>query len=481
MTEYKLFLAGKWTDTVSGEIMDDINPADGSVCARVHTAGPAEVEAAIAAAVEAQPKWAALLPEDRERVLLRAADHMEQNLERYAAMLIDESGSAFMKAMDEVAQTVNIVRSAAAECRREYGGVIHTDAQGDFSYWYRQPLGVVAGIGPFNYPLLLCATKVFLGLAAGNAFLLKPSSDTPLCAVIMGECLEAGGLPEGVFSGLPGSTQDVGEALVADERIRKITFTGSTAVGTEIAKKAAAKLKKYTLEMGGKNPSIVLADFDVDKAVDIVLFGAYFHQGQICMANSRVIVEAPIYDEFCEKLTNRVKALKMGDPHDPMTIIGPLINAKQCLVIDEQIADAVKKGARLLCGGTHEGNFYTPSLLADVTPEMTIFYEESFGPITSVIKAADAEDALRLCNDNKYGLSSALLTNDLSLAFSMAPRIEAGMVHINDSTVMGARSAPFGGVKMSGTGREGANFSIEEFTETKWVTVRYADRGFPPM
>ena len=481
MKEYKLFLAGRWEETRSGSIKDDINPADGSVYARVHTAGPAEVEAAISAAVEAQPRWAALLPEERERVLLKAADHMEANLGRFAEMLIEESGSAFMKAMDEVGQTVNIVRSAASECRREYGGVIHTDAAGDFSYWYRQPLGVVAGIGPFNYPLLLCATKVFLALAAGNAFLLKPASDTPLCGVMMAECLEAGGLPEGVFSSLPGPGAVVGDALVEDERISKITFTGSTAVGREIAKKAAAHMKKYTLEMGGKNPAIILADFPVDTAVETALFGAYFHQGQICMANSRLIVEEPVYDKFCEKLCARVKALKMGDPHDPATIIGPLINEKQCLVIDAQIEDAVKKGARLLTGGTHEGAFYAPTLLADVTEEMTIFHEESFGPVTSVIKARDAEDALRLCNNNRYGLSSALLTNDIRRAFSMAPRMEAGMVHINDSTVMGARSAPFGGVKMSGTGREGAHFSIEEFTETKWLTIRYEDRAFPPM
>lgn len=481
MNEYMLFLAGEWVETRSGKILDDINPANGSVYARVHTAGPDEVEKAISAAVEAQKNWAALLPEEREKVLLKAADHMEANLERYAQILIDESGSAFMKAMDEVAQTVNIVRAAAGECRRVDGGVVPGDAKGEFSYWIRQPLGVVAGIGPFNYPLLLCANKVFFALAAGNAFLLKPASDTPLSGVIIAECLEAGGLPKGVFSCLPGSGRAVGDALVEDERIRMITFTGSTAVGCGIAKKAAAKLKKYTLEMGGKNPAIILKDFDVDKAVDIALFGAYFHQGQICMATSRLIVEDAIYDEFCEKMSRRVAALKVGDPHEPMTIIGPLIHEEQCAVIDAQIADALSKGARLLTGGTHEGAFYAPTLLADVTPDMEIFFEESFGPITSVIKAKDPDDALALCNNNKYGLSSALFTNDLRLAFSMAPKMESGMVHVNDSTVMGSRRAPFGGVKMSGTGREDSSFSIEEFTETKWITMRFEDRGFPPM
>lgn len=481
MTEYLLYLAGEWTKTVSGKVIDDLNPADGSVFAKVHTAGPDEVEKAISAAVEAQPAWAATLASDREKIILKAADYMEANIEKFANILIDESGSAFMKSMDEVAQTVNIVRAAAGECRRIDGGVVPDDSAGTLSYWVRQPLGVVAGIGPFNYPLLLCANKVFFGLAAGNSFILKPASDTPVTGLIIAECLEAAGLPKGLFSCLPGPGSVVGDALVEDERIRKITFTGSTAVGTAIAAKAAKTLKKYHLEMGGKNPAIVLKDADVDKAVNICLFGAYFHQGQICMATSRIIVEEPIYDEFCEKMLARVKNLKMGNPHDPMTIIGPLINAKQCDFIDGQVKDAVEKGAKLLTGGTHEGAFYTPTLLKDVTADMKIFYEESFGPITSIIKAKDPEDALRLCNDNSYGLSSALITNDVSKAISMAQRMESGMVHVNDSTVLGSRRAPFGGVKKSGTGREDGAFSIDEFTELKWITIRYEDAQFPPM
>lgn len=481
MKEYKLFLAGEWVETKSGRIIEDINPADGSVFAKVHAAGKEELETAIVKGTEAQKEWAGMLPEEREKVLLKAADHMEANLADYAQILIDESGSCFMKAMDEVAQTVNIFRTAAGECRRLDGGVVPDDMNGEFSYWIRQPLGLVAGIGPFNYPLLLCANKVVFGLAAGNSFILKPASDTPLSGVIIAECLEAAGLPKGVFSSLPGRADIIGDGLVEDERVKMIAFTGSTKVGSQIAVKAASHLKKYTLEMGGKNPIIILKDADLEKAVETTLFGAYFHQGQICMATGRVIVEQSIYDEFCEKLLERVKNLKIGDPHDVMTIIGPLINVKQCDIIDEQIQDAVSKGAELLCGGYHEGAFYHPSLLKDVTPEMTIFHEESFGPVTSVICAKDAEDALSICNNNKYGLASALMTNNLSLAMKLAPRMESGMVHVNDSTVMGSRRAPFGGVKMSGIGREDSMYSIEEFTELKWITIRYEDRLFPPM
>ena len=481
MKEYKLYLAGEWVETKSGKVIDDKNPADGSVYARVHTAGEEELETAIVKGIEAQKGWAALLPEEREKVLLKAADHMEANMFNFAQILIDESGSCFMKSMDEVAQTVNIFRAAAGECRRLDGGIVPDDVNGEFSYWIRQPLGLVAGIGPFNYPLLLCANKVVFALAAGNSFILKPSSDTPLSGVMIAECLEAAGLPKGVFSSLPGPGDVIGDKLVEDERVKMIAFTGSTAVGSQIAVKAATHLKRYALEMGGKNPIIVLKDANIDKAVETTLFGAYFHQGQICMATSRVIVEEPIYEEFCNKLLERVKNLKVGDPHEELTIIGPLINEKKCAFIDAQIADAVAKGATLLCGGTHEGAFYQPSLLKDVTPEMQIFHEESFGPITSVILAKDPDDALAICNNNKYGLSSALMTNDLALAMKMAPKMESGMVHVNDSTVMGSRRAPFGGVKKSGIGREDSTFSIEEFTELKWITIRYEDKGFPPM
>ncbi|MBE6015761.1 MAG: aldehyde dehydrogenase family protein [Lachnospiraceae bacterium] len=482
MKEYKLYLAGEWVDTKSGKVVDDLNPADGSVFAKVHTAGKDELETAIVKGLEAQKAWIALLPEEREKVLLKAADIMEAHLPEYGQILIEESGSCFMKAMDEVAQTVNIFRAAAGECRRVDGGVTPGEVAGEFSYWVREPLGLCAGIGPFNYPLLLCANKVVFALAAGNSFILKPASDTPVSGgVIIAECLEAAGLPKGVFSVLPGPGSVIGDGLVEDERVKMIAFTGSTKVGSAIAVKAATHLKKYALEMGGKNPIIILKDADIEQAVETTLFGAYFHQGQICMATSRVIVEAPIYDEFCDKLLARVKNLKVGDPHDQMTIIGPLIHEEQCAFIDGQIKDATSKSATLLCGGTHKGAFYDPSLLKDVTPEMEIFHEESFGPITSIIKAKDAEDALALCNNNKYGLSAAVMTNDVRIAMDFAKRVESGMVHINDTTVAGSRRAPFGGVKKSGIGREDSAFSIEEFTELKWVTIRYEKRGFPPM
>ncbi|MGI5936221.1 MAG: aldehyde dehydrogenase family protein [Oscillospiraceae bacterium] len=479
MREFRLFIGGEWVPTVTGKVIDDINPANGSVFARVHTAGPEEVEAAIASAYAARMTWAETLPEEREKILLKAADHMEANIMDFCARLIDESGSTFMKAMGELMECVNIFRAAAGECRRVDGTVFPPDMPGQMSFCVRQPLGVIGGIAPFNYPVLLALNKVALALAAGNTFVLKPSSDTPVSGIMIAECLEAAGLPKGVLSVIPGPGGVVGSALIDDDRVRMITFTGSTRVGRAIARRAAEKLKKYTLEMGGKNPLIVLKDYDLDRAVDIAAFGAYFHQGQICMATSRIIVEEPIYEDFCARMTEKVKKLKVGDPRKVDTVIGPLIHRAQCAVLDGHIADAVGKGARLLTGGTHEGAYYAPSLLADVTPDMKVFYEESFGPLTSIIKARDARHALELCNDNHYGLAAALLTNDVSLALKMALMMEAGMVHVNDSTVMGSRRAPFGGIKNSGIGREDSAYSIDEFTEKKWITIQCGERGYP--
>ena len=478
MKEYLLFLAGEWTSTESGTVKEDLNPADGSVFAKVHFAGPSEIESAISKAEAAQKEWAALLPEAKEAVLLKAADYLAANIESFAERLIQESGSAFMKTMGELEECVNIFRSAAGECRRVDGTLYPADIPGQVSAFVPQPLGIVMGIAPFNYPVLLALNKVAPALAAGNAFILKPSSDTPVTGLMIAECLEAAGLPKGVLSVLPMSSE-LAERMIADERVKMVAFTGSTAAGKKIAVKAAENLTKFALEMGGKNPIIVLKDFDVDKAVTICAFSGYFHQGQICMAGSRIIVEGPIYEDFCNSLKTKAEGVKVGPPEDPQTIIGPLIHEAKCSFIDELIRDAVDKGASLLTGGTHEGPYYAPTVVADVTTEMRIFYEECFGPVIIVVKAKDEDEALALCNDNSYGLSAALLTNDISKALTIAPQIEAGMVHVNDSTVMGSRRAPFGGVKQSGMGREDSAFSIDEFTEKKWITVQYGERGYP--
>ena len=476
--EYQLYINGEWKNTVTGYISQDKNPADDSIFAQVHFAGREEVDEAIASAQKAWKPWANTAADEKERILLKAADWMQEHIDEVADVLMGESGSAFGKAYFEAGFAVDILRAAAGECRRVFGEV-QQQAPGEISMIRRLPLGVVAGIAPFNFPLLLALKKVAFALAAGNTFVLKPASATPVSGVMIAKALDAAGLPKGVFNLVPGSGEAVGKMLVEDERIRMVAFTGSTAVGKGIAAKASQRLKKYTLEMGGKNPLILLKDFDVEQAVKIAGFGAFFHQGQICMCTSRMIVEEPVYDQFCEKFTAYARTMKVGDPHQQDTIIGPLIKQEQCQIIDSQIKDAVSKGAVLLTGGTHEGNYYQPTVLSNVTPDMRIFYEESFGPVTSIIKAKDERDAVRLCNDNEYGLSSSLLTNDLSKAMALSLDMEAGMVHINNATVSDNSTVAFGGVKNSGAGREGGSYSIDEFTELKWITVQYTPAQFP--
>lgn len=476
--EYQLYIGGQWKDTVSGKVVEDINPADGSVFATVHFAGDSEVEEAIAAAYRAQRSWAETTAMDREAILLRAADWMAAHMDEVAAVLMDESGSAFGKAYFEAGFAVDLFRTAAGECRRLFGEV-QQQIPGEISMIRRLPMGVVAGIAPFNFPLLLALKKVAFALAAGNTFVLKPASATPVSGVLIAKALDAAGLPAGVFNLVPGSGETVGNRLIEDKRVKMVAFTGSTAVGRSIAAKASVLFKRYSLEMGGKNPLILLKDFDLDQAVKIAGFGAYFHQGQICMCTSRLIVEEPVYDAFCEKFAAYAKTMKVGNPHEQDTIIGPLIKAEQCSLIDSQIQDAVGKGAVLMTGGVHKGSYYEPTVLKDVTPDMRIFYEESFGPVTSIIKAKDMDDAVRLCNDNDYGLSSSLLTNDLSKAMEASLAMEAGMVHINNATVADNSTVAFGGVKNSGVGREGGSYSMEEFTELKWITVQYRPAQLP--
>jgi acyl-CoA reductase-like NAD-dependent aldehyde dehydrogenase len=476
---YLLYIDGKWSGAADGAVADDFNPATGALFARVAQAGRADALRAVEAAYKARESWARLIVSERAAILLRAADILATRVDEFREVLIDESGSTFGKSMFEVFYCIDLLRSAAGDARHIFGETLPHSMNGQVGMTIRQPLGVIGGIAPFNAPFLLAMKKVALALAAGNCFVLKPSEETPVIGLKIAELFEAAGLPPGVLNVVTGPARDVAGVLLSDPRVRMITFTGSTQVGKIIAVEAAKHLKKITLEMGGKNPLIVLRDADVDYAVRAGCFGIYFHQGQVCMANSRIIVEAPVFDEFCEKFAARAQTYKVGDPHDPQTVIGPLIRRTQCGFIDEQVKDAVAKGARVLTGGTHQDNFYQPTVVAGVTPDMRIYGEESFGPITSIIKAGISEEALAIANDTSYGLASGVITNDLQKAMDLALRLECGMVHINDTTVSDEPHVPFGGIKNSGVGREGGRYSMEEMTELKWITVQLGQRQFP--
>ena len=477
--EYQLFINGEWVPSATGTLADDLNPATGAVYARVHQAAKQDIEAAIATAYAAREAWGTSPPGFRERILLKAADLLEERTAAFADVLIDEGGSTFGKAMFEIGAVVDVLRSAAGECRRIFGETIPSDSPGVISLTVRRPLGVIAGIAPFNFPLVLAMNKVCLALAAGNTFVLKPASPTPVIGLKIAELFEAAGLPAGVLNVIPVKGSTLGDTLVSDPRIRMVTFTGSTEVGKQLAEVAGRHQKKITLEMGGKSPLIVLKDADLDYAVDAAVFGIFLHQGQVCMVNSRLIVEAEVYEAFCDKLVAKTRTLKIGNPHQPDTVVGPLVEAKQCPFIKGQIDEAVAAGARLLQGGSYAGGYFQPTIVADVGANTRLFQEESFGPVVCVVRATDSEEALALANNSAFGLSSGIITNDLQKAMDLALRLEAGMVHVNDCTISAEPHIPFGGVKESGVGREGGHYSIEEMTEIKWITIQLGKRQFP--
>lgn len=473
------FIDGAPIEVPSSALADVVNPANQRPFAKIFMGRAEDMRKAIDAAHAARGSWGKTLAAERELILLRAADALEAARQSVVDVLIDEAGSTFGKAQFEVSFTANMLRAVAGEARRIHGEVIPADVPGMLSLAVRRPLGVVAGIAPFNFPLILGTKKVALALAAGNTFVLKPSEETSLVGLKIAEIFSRAGLPAGVLNVVPGDGPALGAILISDPRVRLVSFTGSTAVGRMIALECARHNKKVILELGGKSPLVVLRDADLDYAVATACFGIFIHQGQICMAGSRIIVEAPIYEAFLDRFVARVKTLQVGDPRDPHTVIGPLIRGSQCRMISDKIRESVAAGARLLVGGGYKENFFQPTIIADVLPGMPVFRDELFGPAAAVIKADNPDHALQLANDTSYGLSSAVLTNDLQLAMKFALELEAGMVHVNGPTVHDEATVPFGGVKDSGNGREGGRWSMDELTETKWITIQLGQRAYP--
>jgi acyl-CoA reductase-like NAD-dependent aldehyde dehydrogenase len=473
------YIAGKAIDIPDSALTDVLNPANQLPFAKIFMAQEQHMRAAIDAADAAKASWSATPPCERERILHRAADGLELAKQEIVDLLIEEGGATFGKAMFEVPFAANMVHSIAGEARRVQGEIFSSDGPGLFSMAIRRPLGVVAGISPFNFPVILSLKKVAFALAVGNTFVLKPSEETSLLGLKLAEVFERAGVPAGVFNVVPGDGPTMARVIFDDPRVKLVTFTGSTAVGRIIATECAKRGKRVVLEMGGKSPVIVLKDADIEYAVNTACFGIFIHQGQICMAGSRIIVEAPVYDDFLSKFVAKARTMKVGDPRDPHTVIGPLIRTSQCPMIDSKVKAAVAAGARLLTGGKYEGNFYHPTVLADVTPEMAVFRDELFGPVAAVSKAKDADHALALANTSAYGLSSAVMTNDLQLAMRFALELESGMVHVNGPTIHDEATVPFGGVKDSGSGREGGRWSIDEMTEVKWVTIQMGQHPYP--
>jgi aldehyde dehydrogenase (NAD+) len=347
----------------------------------------------------------------------------------------------------------------------------------------RQPVGVVAGIGPWNAPLILSLRSICLPIAYGNTAVLKPSTESAAAGgVVLAEVFHEAGFPKGVFNLVtngPGGSAEIGDEFIENPLVRRISLTGSTAVGRQLAEKAGRYLKRVALELGGQNPMIVLRDANIDDAVNAAAFGAFLHQGQICMSTRRIIIEKPVAKEFTDKFVKKVSTFKVGNPKEPDTIVGPLINKVQFDQVKMSVDKAVSEGAVILCGGTSTGLCYHPTVVAHVKAGTAFSCEETFGPVVSIIEVESAEEAVNVANSTAYGLSASVFTNDFMKGLDLAERIESGMVHINDQTVHDEPQVPFGGIKDSGWGRFGGRAALEEFTELRWISVQRTPRQYP--
>lgn len=478
MNAYQLFIKGEWVDAGSGKTFDDLNPYTGELYAKVAKGDLGDADKAMAAAFDARKSWSGTPPAERAKVLSRAADILEKKMLEFSQVLTLEGGGTVGKAMFEIFQSIDLLRTAGADCKHIFGETFHTDPT-KLSFTTRRPWGTVVGISPWNFPLLLAMYKVAYGLAAGNTVVLKPASETPVIGLKIGELFQQADLLPGALNIVTGPGHIIGDALVKDARCSYVTITGETKTGLHVAKTAAAQMKKYTLELGGKNPLIVLSDADMDFAVNTAAFSTFLHQGQICMSAGRLIVEEEIVEEFSRKLAAKAAGLPVGDPREPSTVVGPLINDAQVQKVDSLVTDAVANGAELVHGGGCDGRVYQPTVLGGVNPTMRIYQEETFGPIASIISVKDEKEALQVANDTKFGLSAGLVTNDITKALYLAEGLEAGMVHVNNGSIDADAACPFGGCKSSGLGREGGSYSLEAMTQVKWVTIQKSQKQYP--
>jgi benzaldehyde dehydrogenase (NAD) len=457
-----------------------IEPATGDELGRMGLATPDDVARAAARARDAQRAWAKTGYQERAAVLRKAGDLWNQHGEEIQRWIMRETGALLPKAQLETWFAASTCYEAAGLCSMPYGQLLQT-RDPILSMSRRLPIGVVGVISPFNFPLILSIRAVGPALALGNAVILKPDPRTAVSGgVTLARIFEEAGLPAGLFQVVPGAA-DVGEALIADPNVQMISFTGSTHVGRRVAVLGAQHLKKVHLELGGKNVMIVMDDVDVDKAVSVGAWGSYLHAGQICMTTGRHLVQRRIADEYVEKLSQHADHLPVGDPMTGTVAIGPIIDARQRDRVHRIVTESVTSGARLAAGGTFDGLFYRPTVLADVPSASPAYTEEIFGPVAPVIPFDSVEDAIAMATDNEYGLSVGILTRDVLRGLEIADRIPSGIVHINDQTISDEVVNPFGGTKASGPGARlgGVDANIDAFTQVQWVTMRGDLPQFP--
>ena len=467
----KMYISGEWVD--KDNKISVVNPFNGEQIDTIPAGDESDVDAAIASAVRGAKVMAKMPGHERYRILKKAADLLEERREEHARIITLEEGKVIAEGRVEVDRAVQTLIGSAEEAKRIHGETIPLDGapswSGQFGFTIRVPCGVVAAISPFNFPLNLVMHKVGPALAAGNSVIIKPATDTPLSALKLVEVLLDAGLPPEAIQCVTGSGRVIGDSISGDPRIRKITFTGSKEVGEHICR--IAGIKRVTMELGSNSPLIVMPDADMDKVIKATVVGGFANSGQVCISTQRVLADRSIYSDLLDGLKIGVEAIKMGNPITEGMQMGPMIREEDAVRVGEWISEAVAGGARVLTGGDREGAFFSPTIVADVKPEMRVSCDELFGPAVAVTPVDDINDAIALANDSEYGLSAGIFTQNIDWAMKFAKEVESGSLHINWSPQWRADLMPYGGLKNSGMGKEGPRYAVEEMTELKMVVM----------
>lgn len=477
-----LLIAGEWTAASGGGTFERIDPYNGEAVTVAAAGTRDDARRACDAAAAAFAEWSSSPPRQRRELLSKAADLLMERAPEISSTMIEEVGGTFGWGMFNCDLASRMLGEAAAQTYSVTGEVIPSDVPGSLSMGVRQPAGVVVGMAPWNAPVILATRAVATPLAYGNTVVLKASEKCPRTHAAVARAIADAGLPAGAINLMihaSGDAPEVVDELIAHPAVRRVNFTGSTKVGRIVALKCAEHLKRCLLELGGKAPQVVLPDADLEAAADAASFGSFMNSGQICMATERIVADRSVADALGAKLADRAGKLVTGDPRDEGTMVGPVIDDAARERIMELVEDAQAKGADVLAGGQADGNLISPTVLANVTREMRIYAEESFGPVVALVPVEGDDEAVRVANDTEYGLSAAVFGGDVDHALEIARRIESGICHVNSSTVHDEPQMPFGGVKSSGWGRFGGKAALEEFTELRWMTIQQMSRHYP--
>jgi len=464
---------GEWVQADSGRNVPVRNPANGELIGEVPAAGAAETRRAIAAAATAQKAWRKLTAKERQKPLRRLFDLMMANQEDLATIMTAEQGKPIAEARGEIAYAASFIEFFAEEAKRVYGDTIPQHLPGRRIIVQKEPIGVFAAITPWNFPAAMITRKAGPGWAAGCAGVIRPATQTPFSALALGVLAERAGLPPGICNILTGPATDIGAEMTANPVVRKLTFTGSTAVGAKLLAQCAPTIKKTSMELGGNAPFIVFDDADLDAAVKGAIASKYRNTGQTCVCANRLLIQDGIFDAFAAKLKTAVEALRVGNGMEPGITQGPLINHDAVVKVAAHIEDALRRGARIVTGGKPHalgGNFWEPTILADVPREADIFRDETFGPVAPLFRFRTEEEAIEMANDTEFGLAAYFYSRDIGRVFRVAEAIEAGIIGINEG-IISTEVAPFGGVKSSGLGREGSKYGIEDYLEIKYLCL----------